>query len=212
MSGLVITVVLLAILVGVAAKIYLGREKEKKNAMAVPPYAAWTISHSQGATTNAIKGADGLFYFDLPKAPNSDNMITTVSPRPLKQGQRITLKFKIAGAGHAMPHEENTGPPRLRLFLWRYGDNLSGAGAAEFYRQWTKDVVIDHAGDYELSETLAPGNWTGVLGKNGNAQQFDDLLNNIALTGFSLGSSAAAHGCHAEGGDVRLTIVSHEIR
>lgn len=215
MSGVIVSAVILAIIIGVAAYIFLSRKQEVVAALAVPPFSEWTISHTTGATTKAAKGADGLFYFDFPKDPQSNNYITTVSPK-LAVGQTLRLKFSITGTGKILPHEPNSGPARLRLMLWRQGDDLSGLSlTTEFYRLWSTDVQIPGAGDYELAVKLYSTLWTGVWGKpapdTGKYTTFPDVLANIALIGFSLGSSSAGHGCYVADGDARLTIKSYAV-
>lgn len=126
----------------------------------------------------------------------------------------MSLKFSIEGDGKLVPTDSDP-PARVRLFMQRRGDTLSGAGEYEHYRWWSHDVALFGPGDYELSVDMRDGaNWTSVFGKAGNTVQtsFDAALKDLVKVGFTFGGSFAGHGVYCkEGGPVTFTLKDFSI-
>ncbi len=130
----------------------------------------------------------------------------------LAVGKTISMRFRIDGNAELVP-TDSAPPARVRLYIQRAGDNLSGAGPYQQYRYWSHDVAITAAAEYSLSATITPEAWTDVFGAQGS--QFPDgfaaALANAALVGFTFGGSFAGHGVTAKNGTANFTLLDWSI-
>jgi hypothetical protein len=132
----------------------------------------------------------------------------------LAAGATISVTFTIAGAGRIVSLE-GPPPPRVRLFLWRRGDNMSGRGAFQAYRYWSTAAVInERAGTYHLQSAIEPQQWIDVFGALGSSNQagFAACVANLYAAGFTLGGMFAGHGQDVVDGQASFTLNDYSIR
>lgn len=100
----------------------------------------------------------------------------------------------------------DTPPCFVRLFIQRYGDDLSGQGAYEHYRWFSDPLPLNStSGVYAFD----PAKWYSVFGKRGNfaVQQFRDALADVEYIGMTFGGkSFAGHGVYVTGGIAAFSI------
>ena len=151
----------------------------------------WTVLYSAGTPASFTDSVD------IPQQPGSIHYVIKAPP-PVTLGQTVSLTFTVEGDGEWKPTEGDP-PARVRLFLWRKGDNLTGQGEYEFYRFWSSDSVsINSAGTYTFTEVLDPAKWTAVYGK-GDVNGFNGCLSNLYGVGFTFGGMFAGHGVYSSG-------------
>lgn len=173
-----------------------------------PPISGWTQFFGNGV----VIANDG---FDFPATPGSVHYI--VGPGAPKLGQTITLTFQITGNGTLLPDPNDasapdTPPATIHLFLWENGDNLSGQGAYESYREWSARTVIG-PGTFTISAKLDPTQWTGVFGQTPSAAAFQQLLNNFYGIGFTFGgASFAGHGLVSANGQLHFQVLGFTVQ
>jgi hypothetical protein len=132
----------------------------------------------------------------------------------LAAGATISLSFNIAGDGRIVSLD-GPPPPRVRLFLWRRGDNMSGQSSFQAYRYWsTASVINERAGTYHLHSVLEPQQWIDVFGALGSSNQaaFSACITNLYAAGFTLGGMFAGHGQDVVDGQASLTLNDYSIR
>lgn len=173
---------------------------DKKSAPPVPATqgaGGWAII-SQGAAVQ-MQG-NGPWYFDFPS--NGGVGYVYKPTGPLWAGQTITLRFAIQGDGTLSPADPADVPPTtVRLFIWRAGDNGTGAGQYEFYRWWSGVTQMPGAGEYTVQFPI-DGRWTSIFAKSGDMVpgSFADALQNAGYVGFTMsGQYFAGHGVRANG-------------
>lgn len=170
-----------------------------------------------GPSWTALYGAaiaiDSTGSFNFPGAPGVHYV---VKPAPTVQlGQTITLKFQISGSGTwGFDSQTPEGPPAtVHLFLWERGDDGSGQGVMETYREWAGRTDISNPGTYTVSVKVDPANWTGVFGQTPTAALFQQLLNNLYGVGFTFGGgSFAGHGLYSATGSFHFTLIGYTIQ
>lgn len=179
-----------------------------------PPPSDWTRWYGPGDPRPLTKNADGTYSFDWPKDPDGVHYI--VKPWSKAQlGQTFTLRFKLEGdATFKVQDPADIPPAKVRCYMQRVGDDLSGVGAKEHYRQWG-DMILDlKNGDWTFSIPIQPSHWSGVKGRNMGTlpNEFADVIANLAVIGFSMGGQYfAGHGVGVLTGNAKLTIVSCDI-
>lgn len=169
-----------------------------------PPISGWTQFFGSGFTPPS---------FDFPAAPGSAHYV--VQPGKAQQlGQTLMAIFTISGSGSwGISDPSDTLPPTMHLFLWENGDNLSGAGAYETYREWCGRTEISNPGQYIVSCKLDPALWTGVFGQTPSAGAFQHLLNNIYGVGFTFGgASFSGHGVYSASGTMHFQLDAFSIQ
>src|SRR4029450_13379366 len=103
-------------------------------------------------------------------------------------GQPIPLRFPIRGDGTLSAADPADVPPTtVRLFIWRAGDNGTGAGQYEFYRWWSGVTQMPGAGEYTVQFPI-DGRWTSIFAKSGDMVpgSFADALQNAGYVGFTM--------------------------
>lgn len=174
---------------------------------AQPPIGpSWTALY--GANIDASSGS-----FNFPGAPGIHYV---AKPAPaVKLGQTITLTFQISGSGTwGFDSQTPEGPPAtIHLFLWERGDDGTGSGAMETYREWCGRTDISNPATYTVKCVVNPTNWTGVFGQTPSPALFQQLLNNLYGVGFTFGGgSFAGHGLYSATGSFRFNLVSYTIQ
>lgn len=166
-----------------------------------PPISGWTQFYGTAGSSN----------FDFPPAPGSVHYV--VEPHAAVLGQTITLVFTISGSGTwGITDPTDTLPPHVHLLLWERGDNLSGQGDYETYREWCGRTDITNPGQYVLTCKIDPTQWTGVFGQTPSAALFQQLLNNLYGVGYTFGgNSFSGHGVYSASGSFHFQLISYTV-
>lgn len=186
-----------------------------KGGAAVPAYVppkptvtGWGFYYSPNMPQQMWDAGDGTFYFDF---PTKDGVHYVYRAGSAALGQTITMTFSLAGDGTLVPTQGTT--PYVTLYLQRAGDNMSGAGAYEFYRFWSGATKLTGAGDYTVSVPLTYNIWTGVMGRS-DQNGFAACLANLQNIGFTFGdpgAGASGHGVYVTNGTMRFTLKNFTI-
>jgi hypothetical protein len=120
----------------------------------------------------------------------------------IKVGQTITMHFAITGNANFVP-TEGTATARVRLFLQQRGDTLT---AEELY--WSLPYVELREGEFTLTVSLSPDQWTSVFGQKGAEvpNEFNAAIPNLGNVGFTFGGTFAGHGVLVTGGNARFVL------
>lgn len=162
--------------------------------------ANWNIQYSPGMPPHPT-GETGGWYFNFPPTgPNGVDYVTTTTGSVAGR-VNITMKFRVVG-GPFLP-TEGEGPAKVRLFIQRNGDNLSGQGGYEFYRWWSKNVAEVTQGYFTLMAGLDQSEWTSVRGKSGDdpaaVGMFGAACIDLGAIGVTFGGMFAGHGVYGPG-------------
>ena len=178
---------------------------------------SWEIRYSAGVSLN-VPASGEEFSFEFPRAPGSAHYIT----RPATPaGSAVVATFTVMTGGSPVfdyrtaPNNTCDSPATVRLFLQRRGDNLSGAGAYEFYRWWSRAGVVLADGTFTLDVPLQPSLWTSVFGKSGesNPRAFAAALADLSSVGVTFGGGCFyGHGVRVLNGRATFTMKRFEIR
>lgn len=127
----------------------------------------------------------------------------------LNPATTATLTYTVSGSGQFVCNNSGChgARPTIRILLQRAGDNLSCAGAFNYYREFSQPFgLLDEPGTHTLSVPLSdPAQWTPCTPPN-DAGSFAGTLRNIGLLGVCFGGGDfACHGISANG-DAQLTI------
>ncbi len=168
-----------------------------------PPISGWTAFFGSAVPVPS---------FDFPAAPGSIQYV--VQPGTAQLGQTISMTFQILGSGAlGVTDPADTLPPTVHLVLWENGDNLTGQGAYETYREWCGRADITNPGQYTVSCKLDPSLWTGVFGQTPSSAAFQQLLNNLYAIGFTFGgASFYGHGDYSASGTMHFQLVSYIVQ
>jgi hypothetical protein len=167
----------------------------------------WKVDYSPNMPA-WMSGSEGNWYFDFPNQ-NGVHYVYTVAPA-IKAGQTITLQFAITGKGNFVP-TEGTATARVRLFLQQRGDTLT---AQEPYKRWWSVSYVElHEGEFTLTASLSPGQWTSVFGRRGDEvpHAFNSAISQLANVGFTFGGTFAGHGVYVAGGNARFILKQYFI-
>lgn len=171
------------------------------------PISGWTQFYGY------YVGIDATGSFNFPNSTGSVHYI--VEPHAATLGQTVTLKFQISGSGTwGISDAPSEGPPpTLHLFLWERGDDGTGQGVMETYREWCGRIDITSPGTYTATCVLNASNWTGVFGQTPSAANFQQLLNNLYGVGFTFGGQYfAGHGVYSDTGSFHFALISYTIQ
>jgi hypothetical protein len=175
------------------------RQREEVSASCPSHTGREWLGHYQSRCCSEMQG-NGPWYFDFPS--NGGVGYVYKPTGPLWAGQTITLRFAIQGDGTLSPADPADAPPTtVRLFIWRAGDNGTGAGQYEFYRWWSGVTQMPGAGEYTVQFPI-DGRWTSIFAKSGDMVpgSFADALQNAGYVGFTMsGQYFAGHGVRANG-------------
>lgn len=189
--------------------------KDSTSVSYVPPVPSpntsdWYIT--QASSTGPV--VNNSFVF--PQAATASNAwISYVERQPhqlASVGQTLTLDYTITGDNpvfnHASPGNIADGDSTIRLFLHQTGDDLSGQGASNYYRQFSTDNHVLQLGRYTLSVPLTSDHWTPVYPPNTDTG-FASCLANLGAVGFVFGGGYfAGHGVAVSSGNATFTINS----
>jgi hypothetical protein len=184
---------------------------------------AWDIRYSPSMPAHPAADRNG-WSFDFPdcggRSACSVNYVTTRVDMAASQSIKATFAVTINGPVqfHYKLERDNTcdSPARVRLFIQRKGDDLTGA--KEFWRWWSNPVSLQlGSGAGELTAALAPSEWLSVFGKRGDAsaaarEGFQLALREIGNVGFTFGGGCFyGHGVNITGGTARFTLTGFSV-
>ena len=170
------------------------------------PYKPPVVTQGWTAYAGSVNGSCDNFIFGEPH-------YCINSALPVKLGQTITMTFTTSGSGSLYPSSDSP-PPRIALFLWRRGDNLSCAGAMQQYRYWSiqrQEIIVGQT--QTITMKIDPDQWTDCYGQSGSANPaaFAAVLNDLYAVGYTFGgNSFAGHGVSAIG-NVQFKLNKFEI-
>ncbi len=191
------------ILIAVIMVLIAGCNGDDSPAPTPAPTSPWGIQYSPGMPpTMAIDGDN--YSFSFPQLPGSVHYVTRNVPNSNRRA--VHMRFRVEG-GDLFP-TEGSPPARMRLFLQRRGDNLSGAGEYEHYRFWSGPVTLV-SGELTVEFDLDPELWTSVYGQN-NVDGFKACLENLESVGFTFGGNFAGHGVYTTS-SAKFVLLSFEV-
>jgi len=182
--------------------------------------ARWNITFSPGMPPRPTAGG-GAWYFDFPAGPDakgaaSVHYVTTPAVGRLS-GVKLVVDYEIVHMTGAPVYQWKLGDPNntcddagahFSLYMQRRGDNLSGAGAYEFFR-WFKSGGRITPGRATTIAMLSGADWTAVYGR-GNDAQFQATLADLGNVGLTFGGGCfAGHGVNLKPGSGTSRFVLH---
>jgi hypothetical protein len=180
---------------------------EASPAARTPSVSYWKIAYSPNMPAS-MSGTEGNWYFDFP-SQNGVHYIYKLAPA-IKAGQTITMHFAITGNANFVP-TEGTATARVRLFLQQRGDTLT---AQEPYKRWWSLPYTElREGEFTLTVSLSPDQWSSVLGQRGAEvpNEFDAAIPNLENVGFTFGGTFAGHGVYVTGGNARFILKQYSV-
>jgi hypothetical protein len=180
---------------------------EASPAARTPSVSYWKIAYSPNMPAS-MSGTEGNWYFDFP-SQNGVHYIYKLAPA-IKAGQTITMHFAITGNANFVP-TEGTATARVRLFLQQRGDTLT---AQEPYKRWWSLPYVElRKGEFTLTVSLSPDQWSSVLGQRGAEvpNEFDAAIPNLENVGFTFGGTFAGHGVYVTGGNARFILKQYSV-
>lgn len=194
-----ITIVVLALLLTVS--------NDEGSPAAPAPGGQWKIAYSPNMPA-WMSGTEGNWYLDFP-SQDGVHYVYKVAPA-VAVGRTITMHFAITGNGNFVP-TEGTATARVRLFLQQQGDTLT---AQEPYKRWWSVTYVElHEGEFTLTASLSPNQWTSVFGHGGAEvpNEFNAALSQVANVGFTFGGTFAGHGVYVTGGNARFILKQYSV-
>jgi len=192
----------------------------------------WAITYSPGMPASPAAAPGGGWFLDVPIGPEGDAAFTaplipavhyvTVGQNVNLGGRaRLSADLKLETSGSPVfqyklaPNNTCDHAAAAVLYFQRRGDDMSGAGAFEFYRWFSDPVEFTLAnGSTTLSAPLDPASWISIMGKRGNADAtaqagFAAALADVANAGFTFGGGCfKGHGVNISQGSARFTVAS----
>ena len=149
--------------------------------------------------------SDVGWQFEFP-TQNGVHYLTT-SQHPASASTSISASIEVATIGtpffeyHTEASNTCDAPASVRLFVQRRGDNMSGDGAYEFYRWWSRSAayVLSTGSIVLVGDLTDPSQWTSVFGKSGdtNEPSFRAALADLGDVGFTFGGGCFyGHGVY----------------
>jgi hypothetical protein len=169
---------------------------------AAPASGDWKIAFSPNMPA-WMSGTEGNWYFDFPSR-DGVHYVYKLAPA-IKVGQTITMHFAITGNANFVP-TQGTATARVRLFLQQRGDTLT---AQEPYKRWWSLPYVElREGEFALTVSLSPDQWTSVFGQRGAVvpNEFNAAIAKLANVGFTFGGTFAGHGVFVTGGNARFIL------
>ncbi len=151
-----------------------------------------------------MSGTEGNWYFDFPSR-NGVHYVYKLAPA-IKVGQIITMRFAITGSANFVPTDGTATTARVRLFLQQQGDTLTSQ--EPYKRWWSLPYVVLREGEFTLTVSLSPDQWTSVFGQGGAEvpNEFNAAISKLANVGFTFGGTFAGHGIFVTGGNARFVL------
>jgi len=181
---------------------------------AVPVYNGWSITQASAGLTQPLP--TGSFNFPLAANASVEHISYVEIPHtPINVGGTFTLTYTVNGVDPVFncdsPGNLIGAPATIRLFLHQAGDDLSGVGAYQYYRQFSNTAIPLSLGTYTISVPLTTDQWTAVYPPNTDAG-FATACANLGSLGFVLGGGYfAGHGVCVTSGSATLTIDSYSV-
>ena len=175
----------------------------------------WVFQYSPNAVgSNHIQGA---LSFDFPNKDGIHYLVTGVNGMAPGMSS-ITLDYEVLTTGNPVfefrTAADNTCPAPLgnvSLYMQRKGDDISGTGAYEYYRFWSRPLLSElKSGTATLTVPLKPDQWITVYGK-----QYDlsGALPNLQAIGMTFGGGCfAGHGVYVTGGTAKFNMKSYLVK
>jgi len=91
------------------------------------------------------------------------------------------------------------------------GDTLT---AQEPYKRWWSVTSVElHEGEFTLTASLSPDQWTSVFGQGGAEvpNEFNAAISQVANVGFTFGGAFAGHGVYVTGGNARFILKQYSV-
>jgi hypothetical protein len=194
---------------------------------------SWNITYSPTMPAHPAAAGGGAWFLDIPIGPDGQaawsapvipavHYVTLPVALNLSGRKSLTASFRLETSGEPVfqfklkPDNVCLAPPAsVSLFLQRAGDDMSGAGAMEFYRWWSQPISWVLAdGIATLIVPLTSDQWVSVMGKMGNADAtatagFQSALANLSNIGLTFGGGCfKGHGVNISDGTARFTVFS----
>jgi hypothetical protein len=139
--------------------------------------------------------------------------VTTPAAGALPYGGKVRFRFRL----HGGPLIGSTGSHSSGLFLHfqQAGDNWTGQGAYNCYRQWSNEPVflsgVTGPQEFEIEVPLTENHWGGVL--SGCAQgQFQAALAGVAQIGWThLDDQSKGHGNKTSVPGTRIEVLEYKV-
>ena len=99
----------------------------------------------------------------------------------------------------------------MRLFLQQRGDTLT---AQEPYKRWWSISYVElHEGEFTLTASISPDQWTSVFGRRGDEvpHEFNSAISQLANVGFTFGGTFGGHGVYVAGGNARFILNQYSV-
>lgn len=164
------------------------------------------VNHSVGVPEIPLPHPEG-WYFDIPYPDANAGHVhyVTFHHGPLTGKRRLVLRYRIEADEGVVLHPRTApgGGAMLTLYFQRKGDDWSGQGKYDAYRQYATFATV-----YPLvpgeGEIVAPldGAWTGTMyaTRANDPAGFDAAVREAQAVGFVLGGgSGYGHGAYASG-------------
>jgi len=198
---------MMRIAIGVLALLLTACNDEGSPTVPAATLSYWKIAYSPNMPAQMF-GTEGNWYFDFPNQ-NGVHYVYKAAPT-VRVGQTITMHFAITGKGDFVP-TEGTAAARVRLFLQQRGDTLT---AQEPYKRWWSVTYVElHEGEFTLTASLSPDQWTSVFGQRGAQvpNEFSAAISQLANVGFTFGGTFAGHGVYVTRGNARFILRQYSI-
>lgn len=180
--------------------------------------SAWAFQYSPGLT--APNAAPQGFQFNFPvydhqpttdcaaaTCPSVHYLTTSAGARIVSSSVRLAATIATVGDPvfqyKLKPDNICDAPAAAALYFQRAGDNMSGAGAYEFYRWFSTDItIVLTPGAFAIELPLKPTSvWVSVFGRKGDdkdpavAAGFISALANVDRIGMTFGGGCfKGHG------------------
>lgn len=180
----------------------------------------WMFQFSPGMPTNPISAGSG-WQFQFPPQDGVHYLVALVSGRLV--GNSISTSFSITKDAatqftEVQPCDTNTNGGSVRLFFQQRGDNLSGVGAYEFYRWWSRTAMLLSDLPTGMTTAIDPSQWSSVYGKSGSSSDqittagFYTALADVQAIGMTFGGCFGGHGVFVTGGNATMAVTSYNIQ
>jgi hypothetical protein len=222
------TLILLLIVGAVAIFLVTRKDKGQQSITTVPDNlmdaTAWEIGPiiggqnlSVGMPLNPSPHPEG-FAIDIPYpntlAGHAHYITVPVNGLAGKSMLKMTVRLEMDEGTKLVPVKSPNAPSLLTMYFQQRGDNWSGTGPFETYRQFASFATrVDlKAGVYTFEVSLS-SNWTAIQGssKLNNPAGFQAAMDNACRVGFVLGGGdGLGHGVYATA-KARLVVTEFKI-
>ncbi len=189
------------------------------------PPTAWTLWFSPGVTLGAGPSFNFPTWVSSCPGPTGFNQTCPAvhylvnRGGVLLSGQSVIMTATVAGSSPQWNYNniENDGntcvaPATVRFFIQEAGDDWSGNGAFAYYRWWSTQAIPLQLGTFTLTVPLIPGDWSSVMGAQGDSSPaatagFNQALASAQAIGMTFGGGCFyGHGVDLTGGSATFTV------